>query len=216
MGLSLSSIRIRYHDSAILRAKRGAFGDVASGLTVTELAENQVDGVHSACTAIGHDIAVDRVRTRFRHGLKFFQLWCGESMAGTTWIVAGSGRYIDEVGWLLPLRKEELWVRDIFISPAFRGRRLMSSFLALIVAQCWPECLCVWSDVDWRNRPSMRAHMNAGFQVRARVRALDVAGRLLVRSPVMSWDEPVTEIEPQQRILWLRGDRLQRHLALIA
>jgi len=214
--VGLSDIRVRLHDIAILRATSDAFGDVPGGLTVTELTDSQVDDVHSAYSAIGHNVAADRVSRRFRNGLKFFQLWSGDSLAGTTWIVAGSGRYLDEIGWLLPLRKEELWVRDVFISPAFRGQRLLSSFLALIVAQHWPGCLWVWSDVDRRNRPSIRAHSNAGFQIRAQVRALDVAGRVLVRSPVTSWDEPVTEVEPQRRVLWLRGDRLQRHLELIA
>ena len=212
----LNTAILQYHDLAILELRNPHFQVDADELRVSELTRRQVGPVLEVYGLVGHKIAEERVIKRFQNGLRFFQLWHHDALAGTTWIISGSPRYVDELAWNLPVRQDELWIRDIFISPAFRGQRLFSSFLGLIAACYWQACRCVWSDVSWSNKPSLRAHAFAGFQVRARAQAINVAGRVLLRSEIMPWSVPVVEIEPTRQFIWLGPDRLRIHRELIA
>lgn len=207
---------LRLHDIAILEARNPCFQVPPGELHVTEITPQHTGAVREAYAVVGHEIAEERVIKRFRSGLRFFQLWHQDTLAGTTWIIVGSRRYLDELAWSLPMHQDELWVRDVYISPKFRGRRLFSSLMGLILANHMRGYRSIWSDVSWRNKASLQAHAKAGFQVRARVRAVDLAGRVIIRSRIISWGEPILEIEPARQIIWLRADRLQMHRELIA
>jgi hypothetical protein len=48
------------------------------------------------------------------------------------------------------------------------------------------------------------------------VRALDIKGRLRLRSAVPPWPLPVSEIDAASHWIWLHGDKLHRHQELLA
>ena len=116
----------------------------------------------------------------------------------------------------MPIEATEFWVRDVFIVPSQRGRGLFASLLKLLAQDKVPGCTAAWSDVDWVNQTSMRAHAKAGFGVHTRLRALDFDGRIRLRGPMPAWPLPIREIDPGKRLLLLRAALLQRHQQLLA
>lgn len=210
-------MRLYHHDIAILECRDLRFGNAPpqDGRTV-ELGVEAPDAISRSHEALGHKVSAPRDLRRLRNGLRYIQFWQGEDLVGSTWICCDSGRYVDELNWLLPIGPREFWVRDVFIAQAHRGRGLFPAFLRLIARNHVDRCERAWSDVDWVNEASMRAHRNAGFEVSARVHALDLGGRLRWRSRLPAWALPVAEIEPSRRLLWLRGAALERHRALLA
>jgi len=169
----------------------------------------------AANAELGHRVAKVMLRRRLANRLGFVAFSIDGQAVASTWLATG-GRYIDELNWLLPIGPDEFWLRDVFVAPAWRGRRLFTGIVAALAAHGDGPLRRIWSDVDWDNAPSMRAHEAAGFRVVARVRALDVAGRVRLRSALPPWPLPVTEIDPTSRWIWLRGSRLRRHLELLA
>lgn len=174
--------------------------------------EQQIVATH---TELGRCVAPLMVRRRIGNRLGFAVFSIDRQAVASTWLAIG-GRYIDELNWLLPTAPGEYWLRDVFVAPAWRGRRLFTGIVAALAAHGDGPPRRIWSDVDWDNAPSMRAHEAAGFHVVSRVRALDIAGRIRLRSALPPWPLPVTEIDPTSRWIWLRGSRLQRHLELLA
>lgn len=169
----------------------------------------------AAHAAVKHRVAQGRAQQRIRHGLRFVRFDIRGVPVATSW-VASDCRYIDELNWLLPIGAGELWLRDVFVVPAWRGKRLFADITSVLARPDGGPTRRIWSDVDWINTQSMRAHEAAGFRVVARVRALDIAGRVRLRSALPRWPLPVTEIDPASRWIWLRGSRLQRHRELLA
>lgn len=135
---------------------------------------------------------------------------------GSSWLIDGGVRYVDELNWLLPINADELWIRDVFVSPQLRGRRAFSTFVGLMARHAPRKCRTIWSDVDWINRPSMQAHLAAGFTVFSRVKALDFLGTARLRSKLPTWHLPVEEMDPRSRWILLRGAARERHEALVA
>jgi GNAT superfamily N-acetyltransferase len=125
-------------------------------------------------------------------------------------------RYIDEMNLALPVAGDAFWVRDAFVAPAWRGRRVFAALVATIATEHVVPCRSVWSDVDWVNAPSMHAHRSAGFEVWTRLRALEFFGRLRLRGAAPAWDPPPYDVALGKRIVWLGGSTLRRHAALIA
>lgn len=204
------------HDLALLQATcLSPLGAPTPGLHLEELRAGEAAEVGRTCQTLGHLPPPGCVERRFANGLRFGRLWLGERLAGSLWVVHDGHRYIEQLGWRMPVGARQFWLRDVFIAPALRGQRL---FLQLLhgVAQGWvPGFESAWSDVDWHNAASMRAHLGAGFVVRHRVRALDV-GRLRWRDPLVPWTAPVEAIEPARRWLWFSGERLRQHRAWTA
>jgi len=208
------------HDVAVLRAPHP--GNASSPGTLTpdirslEFESAQAADILQLHQQMAHRMSQPRMDQRFGNDLRYFAFFQGEQLLGSTWAAIGGGRYVDEMNWYLPIQPTEFWVRDVFILPSQRGRGLYASFLKLMAQHHVPGCTAVWSDVDWVNQASMRAHAKAGFSVHARLRALDLDGRLRLRGPAPAWPAPVTEINPGQRWLLMRGSLLQRHRQLLA
>ena len=205
---------IYLHDVAILALDLAPALSAKGLLASAWLADEPA--IQDALNLVGHPIKPARLQQRLRNGLRLVRFDLDGTPVATTWLASSGGRYIDELNWLLPIGAGDVWLRDVFVAPAWRGRGLFSKIVATLA---WPQdgpARRIWSDVDWVNAQSMRAHKAAGFQVVARVRALDFWGRLRVRSAVPPWPMPVSEIEPASRLIWLRGGRLRRHLELLA
>jgi len=171
--------------------------------------------VRAAHAALGHRVAASMMERRLANRLRFAVFLQAGTPVASTWLASG-GRYIDELNWWLPIDAEELWLRDVFVAPAWRGRRLFSALVATLAWRKDKPARRIWSDVDWDNEGSMNAHKAAGFSVVARVRAIDLGGRIRIRSALPSWPLPVDEIDPGARLIWLRGHRLRRHQELLA
>jgi RimJ/RimL family protein N-acetyltransferase len=209
--------QIVLHDVGVLvcRQPRAATLTLQS-LSTEEFTEKDSAHIFSLHAQLAHRMTQQRMDQRFGNGLRFFALYVGAELAGTTWAAVGNGRYVDELNWFLPILPTEYWVRDVFIPPQWRGKGLFPAFVRLLAENHVPGCTAVWSDVDWPNTGSMRAHRNAGFEVVARVRALELAGRWRLRSPLVPWHLPVQEISPRDRFVRLQGATLQRHQTLMA
>ena len=206
-----------FHDIAILQCLRLPRPPVGLGnCLAVRLAVGDLVGIQVCHTTLGHRLTPERVERRQRNGLLFFALQVDGIVVASTWIVTGGQRYIDELGWALALGSDAFWLRDVFVAPAWRGRGVFQAFIAAIARDHVRPCQAVWSDVDWVNAQSMRAHLSAGFEVRSRLRALDFFGRVRFRGAVPSWDLPIREIAPGSRVLVLRGRALRRHQELIA
>lgn len=206
---------IYVHDVAILAASRLEPGQIVAARTSAHLLLDEAR-IHHAHLAVGHRIGDSRLRQRLRNGLQFIRFDVDGIPVATSWLAGARGRYIDELNWLLPMAADECWLRDVFVAQASRGRRLFSDIVTALAMPEHGQARRIWSDVDWVNVQSMRAHEAAGFRVVARVRALDLAGRVRLRSALPPWPLPVTEIDPASRWIWLRGSRLQRHQELLA
>jgi len=205
------------HDLALLQARTLAPIAVPTvGARLEELKASQIDVVTETYRALGHRLPAGRPQRRFANGLRFGRLWLGNQIAGSLWVVHDAHRYIDEMNWRLPVGEREFWLRDVFIAPALRGQRLFLQMLHLVAEHWLPGFDSAWSDVDWSNAASMRAHAAAGFQLRHRVRALDLGGRLRWRDALVPWLHPVSDMAPAQRWLRLNGERLRQHEAWVA
>ena len=208
--------QIHLHDIAILTMHAGNFLEPADGPAPTAHEVSNTAGIVAALAAVEHRIPERRMQQRLRNGLRFIRFDLGGVPAATTWLVHGGSRYIDELNWLLPIGAEELWIRDVFVAPAFRRNRLFTGIASALVGLDGGPPRRVWSDVDWVDTASRGAHAAAGFQSVTRVRALDFGGRLRLRSAPPAWPLAITEIDPASRWIWLHGARLRRHEELLA
>ena len=205
------------HDLAILQARSLApIGPGPDGLRLEELRADRIDAVLQTYQTLGHGHPEGRPQRRFGNGLRFGRLWLGRQLAGSLWVAHAGHRYIDEMNWRLPVNDRQFWLRDVFVAPGLRGRRLFLHMLHLVAGQWLPRFESAWSDVDWDNEASIKAHVAAGFVVAHRVRCLDIDGRLRLRSPMIPWPGPVDAILPNQRLLWLGGVRLRQHRDWVA
>jgi GNAT superfamily N-acetyltransferase len=206
---------IHAHQIAIL-LRQAASTNTTRPRRLTEVpVPPSVEAIRLAHAQLGLRLRDDRARRRLDNGLQFLTFAVDAAPVVSTWIATGA-RYLDELNWLLPIGSDDLWLRDVFVVPALRGQGLFANLVDRLATRGVQAQRRVWSDVDWDNRASMRAHVAAGFEVAHRVRAIELPGGLHVRSALPAWDRPVQEIRPGSRVLRLKGDVLQRHQELLA
>lgn len=152
----------------------------------------------------GNDISPERLTRRFELGLRFFELVDGATYLANTWIVSKGTRFIDEVGYCFALISDELWVRDIYVSPRERGRGLFALLLDQVLREAFPRARVLWSNTDYKNRSSFRAHRRYGFEETEALRSLLVARHLLFRHRLVR--EVVSGFHPERRIVWLGSE----------
>ncbi|WP_165967456.1 GNAT family N-acetyltransferase [Luteimonas aestuarii] len=181
------------------------------------LAEWGVDDTARICTDAhvhGQMRSEARMRARFTHGLRYLVLEHDGDVVAWCWVAAGVPRYIDELCRQVDMAPGQAWVRDAFVAPAQRGRRLLTAMLDAISTHLGGG-IEYFSDVEASNQASLRAHLAAGFVACAAVRS--AAGTHWRLRPVPPASLPsVDASRPTQRLLWLDARERERHRKLIA
>jgi GNAT superfamily N-acetyltransferase len=156
-----------------------------------------------------------RLRQRFERGFRCFAVEEDDQLIAWFWALHGVPRYFDEMGWLFPLDKTQVWLRDAYVLPERRGRRLLSAMMAIgtTVESAPLEYL---SDVSYSNRPSLRAHRAMGFEPFTTVYGLMLGYRLLWRSRPPAQLPTPTALHPHKRVVWLSAEERAWHRAQIA
>lgn len=209
-------IGIELHDVQILRRPAGhaAARPLPAGVRIVELGVDDTATICANARRHGQVRSEQRMAARFGHGLRHFMLVQDAQAIAWTWLAAGVPRYVDELCWLIPMAPRQAWVRDAFVAPAQRGRRLLAVMLDATEAHLGGG-IEYFSDVEAGNVPSLRAHAATGFVPCARVRAAATAKWCLRPTPPASLP-PVQAIHPSRRLLWLDADVRRWHLGRIA
>ena len=176
------------HDIVALRLGRdsGIRNAQQDSLAQAQVLRNPTD-ILDAHARLGHRIQPKRIDMRQAHGLHFVLLSLGEQALGSTWLVHGGMRYIDELCWGFPLAPDELWVRDLFVRPSARGQGVFATLLQASGGLLAPDWTSIWSDVDSDNIPSLKAHRSAGFVDMWRARCHELLGHYRFRTPPPAW-----------------------------
>lgn len=124
-----------------------------------------------------------RFRKRFDKGMRYYELRQNDKLLGTAWFHPSGYRYIDEMGYLIPVPKNNIWLRDLFIAPDYRGMGLFSRIVNMALNQYYPHVTTVMSDTEMCNKASMAAHNKCGFKVMGSIRAVHVANYFMLRDP---------------------------------
>ncbi len=99
-----------------------------------------------------------------------YMAFYGEKIAGYAWITYKEF-YMDELNYAYPLREDEFFIYDCFVSPEFRGRGIYPAMLQAILRDYRVEgayrraCIGVSS----ANRGSRRGVIKAGFREYSRI-----------------------------------------------
>jgi GNAT superfamily N-acetyltransferase len=198
-----------------VRRESGLRQDAPSGMTHASVLRAPAD-ILDAHARLRHRIRPDRIQMRHAHGLQFVLLSRGDQPLGSTWLVHGGMRYIDEFCWGFPLGPNELWVRDVFVRPDARGQGIFAALLQASTQIVAPDWTSIWSDVDADNLPSLKAHYGAGFVDRWRVRCYELLGRCRWRPLAPDWPRPTAHLTPGRRFVCLTGAVREAHLSRIA
>jgi len=183
-------------------------------MRLAELGAADISRIHAIALAYGERRSHERLAARFDHGLRHFILEQGGEAIAWTWLAAGVPRYIDELCWSVAMAPRQAWVRDAFVAPAHRGRRLLAAMLDA-TAQALERPVEYFSDVEASNGASLRAHASAGFVPCASLRAL-TSPRLVLRPRPPASLPSVDAMKPSRRLLWLDRDERDWHRAQIA
>lgn len=127
-----------------------------------------------------------RLRNRFRQGMRYYEVYKKGVIVGTAWIHPDGYRFVDEIGYLLPVRPGSVWLRDIFIVDQYRGQGLFSKIVAGVISQYYPDVLTLWSDTETHNKASVSAHRKCDFEIVGYMRALRLFNYFLVRDAPLS------------------------------
>jgi RimJ/RimL family protein N-acetyltransferase len=138
----------------------------------------EVEAVHRE---LGRGFSEERARRRFQRGLRFYAVRQAGATVATTWMVVEGERFVDEIGAGFPLPTGDVWIRDAFVAPRHRGRRVFSAALDCVLSRGFPAASAVWSDVGRQNTASLRAHAAYGFAPVGRFTVLQLAGTVAVR-----------------------------------
>src|SRR5262245_44138680 len=147
-----------YHSIALLERTFTTAPEqaLAPGRRFVELQVTDVERLAEAERKYGRRGNIPRMMRRFHFGCRWFAIPEGDTPVAWCWMTAKS-RYLDECQWLFELGANDVWIRDLFCAPAFRGQRLMEALLW----DAWAKLgrpQRYFSDVATNNRSSMRLH----------------------------------------------------------
>lgn len=180
-----------------------------------ELREADLDSLIAAYRANGMSGKPDRMLTRYRHGMRCFGIREGDELVAWFWALHGVPRYMDELAWQLPLTESQVWLRDAFVAPKRRGRRLLVAMMGQgMTVESTP--MEYFSDVSVSNRPSLRAHHAMGFSRFATVRSLRLGEGWFWRSLPPDGLPTPSALRPSQQRLRMSADEIAWHRAQIA
>ena len=180
-----------------------------------EMREGERARLSAAYRANGMSGNPDRLQRRFDHGMRCFAIEEGDRLTAWFWALHGVPRYLDELAWHIPLTESQVWLRDAFVVPERRGRRLLLAMMGVgMSVETTPKEY--FSDVSVSNRPSLRAHVAMGFSRFATVRGLRIGqGRYWRSLPPPDMPSP-TRLRPEQSFLRMSAEDIAWHRAQIA
>lgn len=211
MNALAARLGIELHRIEFLRRPQGQLTrcSLPAGVRLVERGADEVVRICANARAHGQVRSEQRMATRFGRGLRHVVLEQAGDAIAWCWLAAGVPRYIDELCWSVEMAAEQAWVRDAFVAPGHRGRRLLAAMLDAAARQLGGS-IEYFSDVEAGNQPSLRAHAAAGFVPCASVRALE-ARCLRLRPKPPAALPTVHELRPSRRVLWLSAQERQWH-----
>jgi hypothetical protein len=189
--------------------------ELQSNQTFVELRATDAERISRTEQGYGRRGDITRIRRRFERGLRYFGIEEQGSLVAWQWTVHGVPRYLDELCWEIPLNLQQAWLRDVFVAPTHRGRRMMAVLFAKAGALVG-DPVSYFSDVDVSNRASLRAHRHLGFEPFARVLAVQIGARFVLRSMPPSTLPHPGAISPERRLLRLSDAEHEWHRQRIA
>ena len=123
-----------------------------------------------------------QLRNRFRFGLRMYEYYVEDELAGMFWLNADGMRFIDEVGYVLQLPSGHGCLRDVFVMPTHRGRHIFQRMLSAAIRKYCPDIKTIWSVSHSNNNSSIRAHRNAGLTRIMEIRKTSIAKTVMYRS----------------------------------
>ena len=208
---------IEFNAIALLRRRAATSCQLplAEGQRFLEMHESDKARLVQAYRANGMSGKPERLQRRYDHGMRCFAIEEGERIVAWFWALHGVPRYFDELAWQIPLSTTQVWLRDAFVVPRRRGRRLLIAMMgAGIDVEATPAEY--FSDVSVSNLPSLRAHRSLGFERFATVRCLRVGARGFWRSAPPAGLPPPTGLRPEAKRLVLSPEELAWHRAQMA
>jgi GNAT superfamily N-acetyltransferase len=190
---------IRHSHVLVLRCLLGPPPRPPGGLELEELGPAD-RRIRELADAFDRRLTDTAIAGRFRHGLRFFVLRSPEQPVATTWVLTAGERFVEELGVSFSVPTGALWLRDLFVVPAERGRGRFAALLDAVRAR-WPGESVLWSDLRHGNRPSLRAHLGYGFEVVSRHEVLHLFSQLLIRLRWSSAPEPSTVFGAGRRVV---------------
>ena len=208
---------IEFNAIALLRRRAATSCQLplAEGQRFLEMHESDKARLVQAYRANGMSGKPERLQRRYAHGMRCFAIEEGERLVAWFWALHGVPRYMDEFAWQIPLNETQVWLRDAFVVPERRGRRLL---LAMMGAEVTVESTPMeyFSDVSVSNRPSLRAHAAMGFSRFATVHSLRFGGSRWWRSLPPEGLPAPAQLRPDQKHLRMSADEIAWHHAQIA
>lgn len=105
-----------------------------------------------------------RMQSRIENGMRFFAAVRDGNPIAYLWFHTSSDRFFDEIGLFIKNGSDDLWLRDMYVAPEQRGRRLFATVLNAVISQYFPACCYLYSDVDSDNIASLKAHHRLGLE----------------------------------------------------
>ncbi len=208
---------IEFNAIALLRRRAATSCQLplAEGQRFLEMHESDKARLVQAYRANGMSGKPERLQRRYAHGMRCFAIEEGERLVAWFWALHGVPRYMDEFAWQIPLNETQVWLRDAFVVPERRGRRLLLAMMgAGVTVESTP--MEYFSDVSVSNRPSLRAHAAMGFSRFATVHSLRVGGSRWWRSLPPEGLPAPAQLRPDQKHLRMSADEIAWHHAQIA
>jgi hypothetical protein len=185
----------------------------------TTLAAVQIPSGKDIATAlaeVGNPTPEARITGRLRQGLTFHAFMDGGAVAATTWLALSGERFLDEAMLAAKIGADMAWLRDVFVQPARRGRRLFGAAIAALEAGPLAGRSTLWSFVEATNTASLRAHRKLEFWPVGHIRSLALFDRLMLRQ--MRLDVPLEwcGYRPGDRLLFLDAEARSYRTAHLA
>ena len=120
-------------------------------------------------------------KNRFSNGLLFYVLLDeNKSFIASLWVHPEGIRFVDEIGVTFKSQQRDIWLRDGYVRPIYRGQRLLQQLILHTVLKDYSDKDIIWSDTERSNQSSLRFHKKAGFKDEGVVCTLSLVNRLVL------------------------------------
>ncbi|HEY9202315.1 MAG TPA: GNAT family N-acetyltransferase [Gammaproteobacteria bacterium] len=146
----------------------------------------------------------EQLISRFSNGLYFYLIQDGSRCMATAWMHPKGERFVDEAGYILKAAGHSIWLRDVYVTPEYRGRGIFSDFIKQIAKQYYPAASFMFSDLETNNLKSRNAHKHCGFKFIAAFKVYHLLSSLMIRSP----------IEPDSQLISVFGYKPEKRICI--